>query len=161
MQPVRLQDRTLRWVAPLLWKAQVARWQLTGGHLVGAKLVLARDDEVLLVRHTYRPGWFLPGGGLKRGESLESAARREAQEEVGALIGKLELVGVYTHHWRRVTNHQAVFCSSDFELTDRPNWEIAEARFFHRTGLPAGLGPGDRRRIEEHFAGVRGAFGRW
>ncbi len=161
MQAVRLRDRTLRWVAPLLWKAQVVRWQLGGGHLVGAKLVLTRGDEVLLVRHTYRNGWFLPGGGLKRGESLEAAARREAREEVGARIGNLELLGVYTHQWRRVTNHQAVFCSNDFELTERPHWEIAQVRFFPRSELPAGLGTGDRRRIEEHFSGVRGVFGRW
>ncbi|MCK9520262.1 MAG: hypothetical protein M0R74_14745, partial [Dehalococcoidia bacterium] len=85
----------------------------------------------------------------------------EACEEVGARIGSLELLGVYTHAWRRVTNHQAVYCSCDFELRRERHWEVADAKFFARSALPARLAPGDRRRIEEYFGGVRGSSSAW
>ena len=37
--------------------------------------MMIQDDKVWLVRQTYIPGWFMPGGGLKRGETLEQAAQ--------------------------------------------------------------------------------------
>ena len=46
--------------------------------------------RVLLVRHTYRQRWGVPGGLLNRGEEPRDAARREALEEVGL---RVELVG--------------------------------------------------------------------
>jgi 8-oxo-dGTP pyrophosphatase MutT (NUDIX family) len=41
------------------------------------------QDKLLLVRHSYKPGLAMPGGGIKSGEELASAARRELWEEVG------------------------------------------------------------------------------
>lgn len=73
------------------------RWQLrvvhavAPSHSVGA-LALVRDDagSLLLVRHTYKTGWGLPGGLVKAGEHPSDAAVREAREEVGVDI---EVVG--------------------------------------------------------------------
>jgi len=44
------------------------------------------DGQVLLVRHSYRQSWGLPGGLLKRGEDPATAALREAAEEVGLAV---------------------------------------------------------------------------
>jgi NAD+ diphosphatase len=46
------------------------------------------EREVLLVRHTYQytQMWALVGGYLDSAESLEEAARREVQEEVGHAV---------------------------------------------------------------------------
>src|SRR5580658_5184610 len=54
----------------------------------GAKCVIMRGDEVLLVRHTYgnRNAWELPGGAVKRGEKPVDAARREMREELSLAI---------------------------------------------------------------------------
>ncbi len=58
---------------------------------VGAMCVVIRDDGArLLVRNSYRKGWSVPGGLLKRGEEASDAAVREIREEAGL---EIELVG--------------------------------------------------------------------
>jgi 8-oxo-dGTP diphosphatase len=54
---------------------------------VGAMCLITRSDGArLLVRHSYRQGWGVPGGLLKRGEGAADGARRECLEEVGLAI---------------------------------------------------------------------------
>ena len=54
---------------------------------VGALCVVEREDgAVLLVRHSYRQRWGLPGGLLQRGESVVDGVHREAREEIGLPI---------------------------------------------------------------------------
>jgi 8-oxo-dGTP diphosphatase len=54
---------------------------------VGAYAICRRGDEVLLVRAssqtTIEGAWFLPGGGLRFGESPDDAVLRELHEETG------------------------------------------------------------------------------
>jgi 8-oxo-dGTP pyrophosphatase MutT (NUDIX family) len=124
--------------------------------------MMIEDDQVTLVRQTYMPGWFMPGGGLHRGETLDRAARREAFEETGAELGEITLMGVYTSLTEWKTDHNIVFLCKDFKITGKPDHEIAETRFFHLNELPAGLWPGHRRRLEEYQAGVANPqFGEW
>jgi 8-oxo-dGTP diphosphatase len=60
---------------------------LAPSYTVGAVCVVERDDgAVLLIRHSYRGQWGLPGGLLRRGETPEVAAVREAKEEVGLAV---------------------------------------------------------------------------
>ena len=54
---------------------------------VGAMCFIERDDgALLLVRHSYRQRWGVPGGLLNRGEAPHDAACREAMEEVSLAI---------------------------------------------------------------------------
>src|SRR5690349_9705025 len=59
-------------------------------YTVGAMAIVERDDgAVLLVRHSYRRKWGVPGGLLKRGEHPDVALRREVKEEVGVDVDVL------------------------------------------------------------------------
>ncbi|MEU7640870.1 NUDIX hydrolase [Streptomyces sp. NPDC039016] len=45
------------------------------------------QDQVLLVKPSYKPKWEIPGGYIERGESPLAACRREVQEELGITPG--------------------------------------------------------------------------
>src|SRR5207302_980697 len=75
-----------------------------------AGLALDREGRVLLVRHSYQPGWMLPGGGVGRGEPPVDAVVRELREEVGLTRSEVpELFGLYTRKAGWATNVVAVY----------------------------------------------------
>lgn len=75
---------------PTAWRLRVVH-VLAPTFTVGAVCVIDRGDRhLLLVQHSYRNRWGLPGGLLKRGEDAVDGVRREVMEEVGLDI---ELVG--------------------------------------------------------------------
>ena len=129
---------------------------------LGVRVMMIRNGEVLLVRQTYTSGWFMPGGGVDRGETLEKAARREAREEAGAELHNLSLVGAYSHFKELRSDHNILFLSTDFSLSGEYDHEIAELRFFPLDALPEGLWAGHRRRLEEYRAHQPSPqFGEW
>jgi 8-oxo-dGTP pyrophosphatase MutT (NUDIX family) len=121
---------------------------------MGVRVMMLQDGKVWLVRHTYMPGWFMPGGGLKRNETLEEAARREAYEETGAELGKVTLMGAYSNFTEWKSDHNILFVCTDFEFKSKPDHEIAELRAFALNELPTDLWPGHRRRLQEYQSGV-------
>ncbi len=59
-------------------------------------LLLDELDRVLLVKPTYKAGWFLPGGVIELGESPLTACLRECQEELGLVP---DLDGIACFDW--------------------------------------------------------------
>jgi len=56
-------------------------------------IIIEQDDGIVLIERMNPPhGWALPGGFVDYGESLESAACREALEETGLVV---ELLGQF------------------------------------------------------------------
>ena len=122
---------------------------------VGTRVMLVDGDKVLLIRHTYIPGWQFPGGGVGPGETMEAAARRETLEETGYRVtGVLELFGLY-HNASTVTDrdHVAFYVAKQFEVgfAFKPNREIAESGWFDRRALPEKVTPATSQRIDEYF----------
>jgi 8-oxo-dGTP pyrophosphatase MutT (NUDIX family) len=139
--------RTLyRW----FYKINRLRWRVTRPVTVGVRLILLQDQTVLLVKHTYQPHWYLPGGGVKRSETLKEAAQREASEELGAELGELDLFGVYTNFYEYKNDHVIVFSCNDFTLTGKTDHEIERFDFFKLNDLPEDTSPGSQRRIQEY-----------
>ncbi len=128
---------------------------------LGVRTMMIQDGKVWLVRQTYMSGWFMPGGGTQRGETLEQAARREAREETGAELGELRLLGAYTSFEGWKTDHNVVFLCREFEFKSKPDAEIAELRAFDLNDLPSGLEAGHRKRLEEYRVGKVVPFGEW
>ena len=155
----------------------MSRWQRvrTSAHLfavgvrrrmvLGARAVLLDGDRVLLLRHTYMPGWHFPGGGVEPGETAEEAARREAEEETGFRVeGAMSLLGLYLQK-SEATNrdHVAVYVGRQFREVKRfrPNGEIAEIGWFGFDALPEGMNAGTARRIAEIAAGTENLPALW
>ncbi|MCC2097016.1 MAG: NUDIX domain-containing protein [Hyphomicrobiales bacterium] len=112
------------------------------------------DDQnrVLLVRHSYLPGWHLPGGGVDPGETLQQAVARELREETAIeLNAPAMLHGVFFNNRYSKRDHVAVFVSRDFRSVGerKPDWEIREVRFFALDGLPPDTARATRDRIRE------------
>lgn len=109
-------------------------------------------DSVFLIRHTYVPGWQLPGGGVEKNEDVLYALTRELAEE-----GNIEITGparlLSIHHNRQASprDHVALYLIEDFRQSSPklPDMEIAEAGFFPVSALPADTTPATLRRINE------------
>ena len=145
----------------LYWIRRIYQFFLRPINL-GVRIMLIQDGKVLLVRHVYQGGWFMPGGGLKRRETIEEAARRECYEEVGVKMHKLQLFGIFFNFTEWKSDHIALFLSEDFTMADKKDSEIAEKKFFALDDLPEALGSGHRRRLAEYQAGVRQVqYGVW
>lgn len=117
------------------------------------RLVL-RDGAVLLVRHTHDRRWSLPGGGVKRGETFDEAARREVREETGLELSDVQLFHLYRSEAEGKRDRIALFVAESHAGAPRAaSWEIAEARFVALDALPEGTSPATRRRIAEVLGG--------
>lgn len=92
-----------------VFTVQVESITLPKGHALDAEIVrhpgsvvivpMNAAQEVVLVRQ-YRHAigrytWELPAGGLKQGEDVRAAARRECQEEIGMVAERLEPLGSF------------------------------------------------------------------
>ncbi len=124
---------------------------------LGVRGVLIKKDKIFLIRHTYVPGWHLPGGGVEAGESCQTSLGREIFEETGyRLTGEGQLVNIYLQNSVSDRDHILVYKCYDFELDSvfRPNVEIAEAGWFDWHDLPDETTAATRRRLKEIFAGA-------
>ena len=119
-------------------------------------LVIDEASRVLLVRHTYVSGLYLPGGGVERGETLEQALARELEEEGNVVLeGAPTLHGVYLNRRASARDHVALYVVRDFRhLGPRPpDREIIEAGFYPLGALPDDATPATRARLAEVLGG--------
>ena len=141
-------------------------WRLYGPRTIGVRGVVRDENgDVLLVRHSYGPElWHLPGGGVKRRESLTDAVLRELQEEVGIDVPggttSLTLIGAYSNLAEGKSDHIALFLVTNWDRHDTSSAEVADTAFFPPDDPPPDTSPGTRRRLEELAGKVPVGF-RW
>ncbi|MDX2156990.1 MAG: NUDIX domain-containing protein [Hyphomicrobiaceae bacterium] len=132
-------------------------WRWQRALTLGARgIVVDGDGRVLLVRHTYSPGWIFPGGGVEFGESVDTALRRELAEEANVEItAPPTLLGIYSNWEIYPGDHVAIFVVRQWRQSHMPapNREIAAVGFFEADALPEGTTPGTRRRVVEMLTG--------
>ena len=140
-------------------------WRIYGPRTVGVRTVIRdADGQVLLLRHTYgAPLWHLPGGGVRRRETVVAAARREALEETGIVIagdpGAMTLHGLFSNLREGKSDHIAVFVVHEWSRESEPSDpEIAEVAWFPLHTPPADASPGTRRRLDEVASGTTAGF---
>lgn len=122
---------------------------------VGVRALIEDEaGKILLIKHTYVPGWHFPGGGVEPGETAQSAIEREVREEANVRITQPpNLIGVFLNTRFSKRDHVLLFRSRDWEIIEKfqPTLEIADMQMFHRDDLPSDLSLGTSRRIDEIF----------
>lgn len=145
----------------LKYRTAMFLWHILKPKTFGARALLIKGDNILLVKHTYQPLWFLPGGGLKYGETYDEALRRELREELNANIYKLELFGIYNSTFEGKNDSIAIFLCEKFDIGISNCDEITEMKFFKLNDLPGDISPGSYKRIKEYIGNKYPNFGKW
>jgi ADP-ribose pyrophosphatase YjhB (NUDIX family) len=122
------------------------------GMTIGVRAACFDDQgRIFLVRHSYIPGWHMPGGGVARWETVGQALAKELREE-GNLVttSPPKLVHVYFNRRTSKRDHVVFFrcevAQTAPKLKDR---EIVESGFFALEALPAGTTSATKRRLKE------------
>ncbi len=114
-----------------------------------ARVLLIAGDHILLERSYFgSQKWSLPGGGVKKGEPLATAAARELEEEVGITVDPADLKPLGSKRlptnvaWSKANIHLFTL-----RLPKQQNVhishpkEIIEAQWWSITSLPDNLNP--------------------
>lgn len=113
---------------------------------LGVGLVILRDDKILLYKRVNPPEagyWNIVGGKVDHMEPAEEAARREAEEETGLKIGRIERIAVTEQiiaadrqHWMSIL-YLARDVEGEPQLTE-PD-KLSDFGWFALTDLPTPL----------------------
>ena len=118
---------------------------------VGVRMLLIDEGKVLLVKHTYQPGWYTIGGGVDSGETPRQAMERELKEEVGATVtSPLELFSVYHSRYEKRDDYVIFYIGHGCTQETVTSPEIAEQQWFPLHDLPKDITPATQRRIDEY-----------
>ncbi|MEK7538345.1 MAG: NUDIX domain-containing protein [Patescibacteria group bacterium] len=135
----------------IVLKIRRCYWWLVRPTTKGARAILVNPaGDIILVRHKYGEGWFLPGGKSKRNESEEETIRRELKEELGVVdIFQVVMLGEYQNTYEYKKDTVTVFVVTSFTLSPKKHFEIEMWNFFNPRMLPDKTSPGTTRRIQE------------
>lgn len=118
-------------------------------------VIIEYDQGILLIKRKNPPeGWALPGGFVDYGESLESAAVREAKEETGLAIELLRQFHAYSDPERDPRQHTitVVFLARAKGLPVAGD-DAKEVGIFRKDTLPELITFDHRKILNDYFTG--------
>jgi len=118
-----------------------------------ADVVIEVGDRVVLVRRKHPPpGWAIPGGFVEVGETVDTAAVREALEETGLRVTLTALLGVYSDPARDPRHHTiSTVYVGRAEGAPEGGDDAAEARLFGEGDLPSPLAFDHAKILADYF----------
>ncbi|MDB5551599.1 MAG: hypothetical protein JWL86_1583 [Rhizobium sp.] len=122
------------------------------GMTIGVRAACFDDQgRIFLVRHSYIPGWHMPGGGVERYETVRGALAKELREEGNLeLTAPPKLVHVYFNRRTSKRDHVVFYRCEVKQTTPRlKDHEIVEAGFFPLDALPEATTSATHRRLKE------------
>lgn len=82
---------------------------------VSARVLFVARDRVLLASRRGEHWYYLPGGNVDPGETVEATLRRETKEQAGLNVDDLEFIGcaehIYVEHGRRYHEVNVLFAA--------------------------------------------------
>ncbi|MCK5122476.1 MAG: NUDIX hydrolase [Methylococcales bacterium] len=131
-------------------------WQLFKQATHGAQVAVWVDNNVLLIRNSYRPEYGFPGGHINSNETAIQAAVRELQEETGIVVTPEQLQQTEYITYSR----NGIICSDTLfkcQLNSTPkvtidNREVIENRFTNLTESKQLL---LQNAVKEHLSAVK------
>jgi len=123
-------------------------------------IIVSKDGSIVLVKRLnppFKDDWALPGGFVEYGETVETAAAREAKEETGIDGELIKIVGVYSTPNRDPRGHTVSICylARDVGRELRANTDAKDARVFQPSSLPKKLAFDHEKMLID--AGIRNA----
>ena len=118
-------------------------------------IIIENNNGVLLIKRKNPPeGWALPGGFVDYGESLESAAVREAREETGLGVELTRQFHTYSDPKRDPRHHTitTVFIAKAAGKAVAGD-DAKEVGIFGKDGLPEQIAFDHRNIIRDYFTG--------
>jgi 8-oxo-dGTP diphosphatase len=126
--------------------------------LVTVDIIIEIDDKIILIQRANPPyGWALPGGFVDYGESLESAAIREAKEETSLEVVLEDQFHTYSDPARDPRHHTVttVFIGKGIGVP-KPADDAKQLGMFSKHNLPVPIVFDHTKIISDYFRFKRG-----
>ncbi len=127
----------------ILYSLKQFYWFIARPKTQGVKCIITYQGKILMMRRNYgKQMWVFPGGGIKAGEAVSEAVKREVKEDLGLVLNQLKDIGSFSANvgYRQET----MYCFTSELLnveakidTDR----IANTQWFVPAELPKPLSP--------------------
>ena len=127
--------------------------KMTNNPIPTVDIIIDNGEGIVLIERKNPPfGWALPGGFCELGESVETGAFREAEEETGLKVEDLKQFHVYSDPKRDPRFHTiSVVFTATTNKEPKADSDAKDAKFFLKDNLPKEIVFDHKQIIEDYF----------